>query len=127
MSIITTIFVTVSVQLDLPKDLLASLCYVESNHKIHAVAYNDGKTHSYGVCQIKLETAKDLGFKGTEKELMKPENNIYYAGLYLKKQIQRYECLKKGVIAYNRGNAKGLTTSKYQIKVYNHWKGATNE
>lgn len=112
---------SVSIQYQLPNGLLSSLCYVESNHK-NVISYNDGKTNSYGICQIKYETAKHLGFKGTELDLMKPENNIKYAGKYLKHQLTRYNGdVKKAVIAYNRGNAKDLTSTKYQIKVFNRW------
>jgi len=63
-----TLFTAVSMQLILPQGLLSSLCYVESTHKVTAIAYNDGKTHSYGVCQIKYTTAQQMGFKGSEKE-----------------------------------------------------------
>jgi len=119
---LTTIFFLVSVQYGLPNGLLESLCYVESKHKVDAIHYYDGKTHSYGVCQIKLETARSMGFKGTAKQLMQPEINVRYAGLYLTFQIKRYKGnTKKAVIAYNRGNAKGLTSSQYQIKVFNKW------
>ena len=74
-----------------------------------------------GVCQIKLKTAKWLGFRGTEKQLMDPSINIYYAGKYLAKQLHRYTSIQKAVIAYNIGNAKNLTTSKYQAKVFKRW------
>jgi soluble lytic murein transglycosylase-like protein len=122
MNILTALFIATTIQLNLPKDLLHSLCFIETKHNVKAIAYNDGVSNSYGICQIKLETAKELGFKGDYKKLMLPENNIYYAGLYLQKQINRYNSVQRGVIAYNRGNAKGLTKSNYQVKVYNHWR-----
>lgn len=103
---------------DLPENLLKSVCYVESNHNINAINYNDGHGHSMGVCQIKYKTAKWLGFKGTENQLMRPEVNIYYAAKYLRKNLDRYGGdVKKALIAYNRGNAKGLTRTKYSDKV----------
>ncbi len=98
------------------------MCYVESSHRIAVIHHNDGDGHSLGICQIKLKTAKWLGFKGTEKELMNPKVNIYYAGKYLKHQIRRYKSIEKGVIAYNFGHAGVLTTSKYQVKVYAIWR-----
>ena len=99
--------------------MLESVCWVESKHKITAIHKNDGDSDSLGVCQIKLKTAKWLGFKGNSEELMDPENNIKYAGKYLAKQINRYKGnTKKAVIAYNRGNAKELTVSNYQVKVF---------
>lgn len=113
-----------SMQLGIPEGLLESLCYVETKHDVSAIAYFDGKTHSYGICQIKYKTAKSLGFKGSEEELMIPKNNIYYAGKFLAYQHKRYKNWTKAVIAYNRGNAKGLTNSAYSVKVFKQWKGS---
>lgn len=113
--------------LDLPTGLLSSLCYVETTHKVTAIAYNDGKTHSYGICQIKIETAKGLGFKGTEIDLMKPENNIYYAGLYLKYQTIRYKGdMPRAITAYNRGKSTGNGHSEYYLKVNKQWRIAND-
>lgn len=116
-----TLFLMTSMNLQLPPNLLEAVCKVESNHKAEAIHRNDGKGHSYGVCQIKYNTAKLMGFHGSEKELMNPEVNIYYSGLYLKHQIDRYNSVEIGVIAYNQGSAKGLTTTRYQGKVFKEW------
>ncbi len=121
MGLLTTLFITTTIQLGLPTGLLSSVCYIESTHNINAISHYDGKTHSYGICQIKLETAKTLGFKGTAAELMKPKINIHYAGKYLQKQILRYDNTTRGIVAYNRGNAKALTRSKYSDRVIKHW------
>ena len=87
-----------------------------------AIHYADGKTNSYGVCQIKYETAQQLGFKGTAKQLMEPKNNIKYAAKYLARQLHRYNGnVNKAVIAYNRGHAGTLVTTKYQVAVFTEW------
>jgi soluble lytic murein transglycosylase-like protein len=117
------LFMMASAQNNLPQGLLSSLCYIESGHKVNAFHRHDGKGNSVGICQIKLATAKMLGFKGTEKQLMEPGTNITYAAKYLAKQIKRYHSMNKGIIAYNMGNAKNLTTSQYQVKVIQYWKG----
>ena len=101
--------------------MLSSLCFVETGNR-NTIHYADGKTNSYGVCQIKLEAAKTVGFKGTAKDLMNPAVNIDYAGKILRHQILRYQDVQKAVIAYNKGSAKGLTSSKYQAKVYEEWR-----
>lgn len=119
---LTAIFITTTLQLGLPTNLLSSLCYVESKHDINAIHHDDGTSNSVGVCQVKLKTAKWLGFKGTEKQLMNPKTNIYYAGLYLKYQLKRYKSIEKAVISYNKGNAKGLTSSRYQVTVFKQWR-----
>lgn len=120
--LLALLFTTTSAGLSLPTGLLDAVCYVESKHDIKAISYYDGKTHSYGVCQIKYETAKSLGFKGTIKDLMLPKNNVMYAGKYLQKQILRYNSISKGVVAYNRGNAAKIKTSAYQQKVFKQWR-----
>jgi soluble lytic murein transglycosylase-like protein len=124
MSTLTALFLLYTNQYNLPPHLLSSLCYVESRHNVSAVHHDDGGADSLGVCQIKYETAKDMGFKGTPRQLMKPTVNIKYAAKYLTHQINRYNGrIDKAVIAYNRGHAGGLTTSKYQVKVFKQWRG----
>lgn len=128
METLTSIFVAVSIQFQLPAHLLESVCYVESRHRIDVVHYADGSGNSIGICQIKLKTARWLGFRGTEKELMDPEVNIYYAGKYLAWQKKRYKgSIPKSLIAYNIGNAKQLTTSAYYIKVMKQWREYASE
>jgi soluble lytic murein transglycosylase-like protein len=120
------LFTSVSIQYGLPVDLLSSLCYVESKHNIATIHVHDGNSSSFGVCQIKLKTARGLGFRGTEKQLMEPKYNVKYAGKYLKHQLIRYHGnVEKAVIAYNMGHAGDLTTSRYQVKVFNKWKEQT--
>jgi soluble lytic murein transglycosylase-like protein len=122
MSTLTGLFVTISLQFGLPPGLLSSLCFIESAHKVNAVNRDDGHGDSIGVCQIKLKTARYLGFKGSEKDLFLPKNNVYYAAKYLAKQRRRYSgSITKAVISYNIGHAGKLTSSKYQVKVYKHW------
>jgi len=84
--------------------LLYSICSVESSGK-NVINYYDGKTHSYGLCQIKLETARMFNPNLTQADLMIPHKNIYYAAMYLRRQKKRYEkewdCI---VAAYNAGS-----------------------
>lgn len=104
---------------NLPPNLIHSICFVESSYNTKAVNIDDGGEDSLGVCQIKYSTAKWMGFKGTRKQLMQPENNIKYASKFLAYQIKRYNGnVTKGVIAYNRGNAIRLTSSPYSVKVF---------
>jgi soluble lytic murein transglycosylase-like protein len=116
------VYLIVTLQFNLPTGLIDSVCYVESKNNPSAIHKHDGDGNSIGLCQIKLKTAKQLGFKGTEKDLFKPEVNAYYAAKYLKHQINRYNSIEKGVIAYNQGHAGVLTSSKYQAKVFKYWR-----
>lgn len=84
--------------------LLVAICAHESNWK-NVVVPHDGGSPSYGICQIKQDTAKMLGFKGKPSELMRPSVNAYYAAKYLKYQEERYgEDWCKIAAAYNAGS-----------------------
>lgn len=122
MDVITALFLTATTAFNLPPGLLSSLCFVESGHNISAIHHDDGAHDSIGICQVQYRSAYAVGFRGTEQELMDPKVNIIVAGAILKTQINRYHNVKRGVIAYNIGNAKGLTTSKYADKVYEQWR-----
>ncbi len=115
-----------STQFDLPQGLLASVCFIESHHNTQAIHRNDGQGDSLGLCQIKLKTAKFLGFKGTAEQLMEPQINIWYAAKYLSKHYKKYGNIKKSLIAYNKGNAKGLIRSEYSDKVLTNWRKNIN-
>jgi soluble lytic murein transglycosylase-like protein len=112
---------------NLPIGLLPALCYVESGHHADSVHVLDGNANSIGVCQIKLQTARLVGFKGSEKDLKTPFTNIYYSAAYLSHQLTRYRGdIRKGVAAYNAGryreNDKGLIMNrKYVQKVFKEW------
>ncbi len=131
MNSLALLFITTTAQLGLPTGLLESLCYIESTHDIHAVNHTDGGSASYGVCQVKLDTARLVGFEGTPKQLQEPKANIYYAGLYLKRNIERYGWdMEKAVAAYNAGkcryNGKGqIKNRKYVNKVFDTWEMRT--
>lgn len=122
-------FSLASLDYSLPDGLLSSLCFVESSHNVNALHEDDGTGNSVGVCQIKLQTANTLGFKGTEEQLKKPDINIHYAALYLSKQLTRYYGnINKAVAAYNAGSYKeskrlpgAAKNNKYVVKVVAQW------
>lgn len=85
--------------------LLLAVCFNESSFRNINVE-NDGRGTSYGVCMVKLDTARMFNPKVTVKDLMDPRLNALYAAQYLEHQIERYKgdvwC---GVDAYNKGTA----------------------
>lgn len=128
METLTALFLAATIQFNLPPKLIDSVCFVETRHNVSVVTPNDGGTPSIGVCQVKMKTATQMGFKGTEEELLLPKNNVYFAAKYLHYQLKRYGgSTVKAVIAYNKGNAKGLTGSHYQAKVFKQWELAQRE
>lgn len=124
---LVALFALFSVSYELPPGLLSALCFTESSHRVKVVRIKDGGTDSIGVCQIKVGTARTMGFKGTAVQLSDPKTNIKFAGRYLKRQIDRYEGdIRKAVAAYNTGTFRpdenGLPLNKkYVMKVFNYW------
>ena len=99
---------------------LAAICSVESSGNPSAVNVNDGGSPSLGLCQIKFETAKLVGFRGGPSELLKRHVNHHYAYRYLRKQYHRYGCMKKAIAAYNAGSVRGeIRNLGYVTKVLN--------
>src|SRR4051812_14031958 len=97
-AILILAFATATQTFSLPVGLLSGLCFVESSHKPAAVHKDDGGQDSVGLCQMHMSTAKLMGYKGSEKGLLDPSINAYYAAKYLKHQIDRYHGdLRKGV------------------------------
>lgn len=90
-------------KIGVPFALLMAICSHEGGGK-NVLTPNDKGTPSYGVCQVKSDTAIMFGYTGSEQELMIPKNNIRVAAKYLKYQLDRYDndwC--KATAAYNAG------------------------
>lgn len=122
MSDLPAIFLLVSQTLSLPPGLLSAICFVESSHRPDIINHHDGDSESLGLCQVKLTTAQELGFIGQRSDLLKPSINAYYAGRYLKKQLDRYDgSTYKAVCAYNAGTYRPKTNDRYARKVLRLW------
>lgn len=103
MVLYSQLILSIAKSMGVPGALLLAICTHESNLNNTIVVYDNGSP-SYGLCQIKLDTAKSLGFVGSAPELMKPRVNVKYSALYLKMQLERYDgdwC--KATAAYNSG------------------------
>lgn len=92
--------------------LLYAFCSVESKCRSKAINRNDATKkakeagiieHSHGLFQIKLATAKMLGFKGKAKDLMQPDINTYYAAKLIRRLYDKYGDTVKVISAYNAG------------------------
>lgn len=124
---IILILTTVAKKVGISPALLIAVCTTETNLR-NIDTPNDGATTSYGVCQVKLETAQFMGkvyrkpavASFEENDIQTIENNAKVAALYLKYQINRYDGdICKGVAAYNAGRYK--ESSKYPGRPFN-WK-----
>ena len=113
--------------LALPPGLLSAVCYVESHWTATAINPHDGGSASFGVCQVKYETAQTVLKAIGPINLMDPEVNIKVAGTYLKHQIDRYpHDVRAAVAAYNAGkcrynNRKLIMNRRYVAKVFKAW------
>ena len=94
--------------------LLLAICMHETGLK-NVNNYNDGGSHSHGVCQVKVGTAKHMGkvFKikklqeASGEDLGDTTTNALAAAFYLKYQLKRYDGdIAKSVAAYNAGSFK---------------------
>lgn len=115
--------------------LLLAICTQESN-LTNAMVLHDGGSPSYGVCQLKYETAKMMGFDGKAEKLMDPTVNAKWAARYLAYQQTRYgDSWYKLAAAYNAGtyteskkargcprNLKYVIQVKHNLEEYLHHK-----
>ena len=53
--------------------ILLAICTHETKLN-NIIVKNDGGTPSYGICMVKYNTAKMLGYQGTPKGLMNPKD-----------------------------------------------------
>jgi soluble lytic murein transglycosylase-like protein len=107
--------------------LLRAVCWVESNHriKVRRIYDQDNANRkgapSYGICQLQLATAKDHGYMGSAKDLLKPHNNILMAAKYLKWLLSKAKGdWKLAATGYNRGwkgAKKARRYNSYVIRV----------
>lgn len=97
------IIIAAAKKIGMSGSLLLAICTHESGLK-NVLVPHDGGSPSYGICQIKYETAKMVGFTGQAKELMDPKTNAKWAAAYLKYQKERYDGnWMKSAAAYNSG------------------------
>ncbi len=88
----------------IPGALLLAICMHETGLN-NTLLKHDGNSPTYGVCQIKYETAKDLGYSGSAMGLMNPKINTLWAAKYVRHQMDRYgDDWCKVAAAYNAGS-----------------------
>lgn len=108
-------------KVEIPREILLALCWNESSFRTKGVTHVDGGTLSYGICQIKLDTAQymDKVYKHkipvTAAKLEDPKFNAFYAAKFLKFQFNRYDGdWMLAVDAYNKFNA--ISTHTQYVK-----------
>jgi|ERR1035437_7371847 hypothetical protein len=105
MTSILLAFTLATTAFDLPPGLLDAVCYVETKHTENAIHLNDGGSPSLGICQIKLATARELGYKGSAEDLQyNTKVNAHYAAKYLSRNLRKYADINKSISAFNCGH-----------------------
>lgn len=108
--------------------VLLAMCAVESSNVHNAINIHDGNSSSYGECQVKYHTAKQMGYQGSITKLWLDQNtNRQVAYRYLDWQVKRYNGnVVKGIAAYNSGTVKykngKLVNQRYVDKVLKEMK-----
>jgi soluble lytic murein transglycosylase-like protein len=119
------IILYISHYLGVPGSLLLAICTHESHLK-NVVSPNDHGSPSYGICQIKEDTARDYGFDGKSSDLLNPYINVWYSAQYLYHQLDRYDfnwCM--AAAAYNAGRYLPSKTEPGKPKNFKYVKGVT--
>ena len=125
------LFASVTAQYNLPPGLLMSICTVESGLNVRAIHKDDGSDDSRGICQLHLNTARLMGFKGPESQLLEAGPNILFSGRYLAHQLHRYNGdYASGIAAYNSGTLRldhcgKIRNIKYVNKVTKAWRSGS--
>jgi soluble lytic murein transglycosylase-like protein len=97
-----------------PPHIALAIAEVES--KFDPKAFSAG---NYGIMQIRYGTATSMGFRGTGKDLMRPETNIKYGIAYIAYCQELYKSVTSTVGCYNGAvNPKG----RYTRSVISHSK-----
>lgn len=85
-----------------PEDLAHAVVYTESAYRADA----RGRAGEIGLMQLKLATARGVGYKGSAKGLYDPETNIAYGMKYLARAYELSGGTTCGtILKYNAGHA----------------------
>ncbi len=112
----------------LDPDVLVALCYEESRCIPNRINKDDGtkyqkqlgiKSKSHGLFQIKLATARALGFGGSAKDLLDPEINSFYAAKLLRSLYDKYGTIDRALSAYNAKGWPVSSNKRYVARILN--------
>ena|SRR3990167_5017905 len=84
-------------------ELILALVKVESNFDAAAIGDEKKKEKSFGLGQVQLRTARDMGFQGELKDLFIPEENLKYSCKYLAYLYSIKKNINESLRCYNLG------------------------
>lgn len=84
--------------------LVGAIVSIESGFNKKAIRYESNvDDYSVGLMQVRVATARMMGFTGTRNTLMLPWVNLKYGIGYLKTRLKTYPYGMDGIVAYNQG------------------------
>jgi len=90
---------------NVPPRLLYGIARAESNLNPEAINKHDKGSPSYGLCQLKLSTARFLGFKGKVADLKDPYINSFFAAKYLRyTYLMNHKSWERAISSFNAGH-----------------------
>ncbi|EJN11232.1 soluble lytic murein transglycosylase-like protein [Bradyrhizobium sp. YR681] len=97
---------------NLPADIAEAVVFVESGYNPAVI----GSVGEVGLMQVRLETARMLGFRGSDAELAVPETNIHYGVLYLSRAwTLAGSDLCRALMKYRAGHGEETMTPRSHV------------
>lgn len=106
---------TISCRQGVDPRLVSSIIQTESRFRKCKLRREWDGTTSVGLMQIKIQTARQMGFRGDYHRLLLPWINVYYGVRYLKMKLLRYPFVWDAVSAYNAGRSL-WNSSRYRYR-----------
>ena len=85
--------------------LVLAISEIESSRNTKAIGKQDPRDIHYGLMQLKLGTARMLGFRGRPKSLFQAQTNLALGIKYLNQKLNQYHSIEAAAAAYNAGAA----------------------
>ena len=83
--------------------LVLEISDVESSKNSKVISRQDSHNVHYGLMQVKLGTARMLGFKGHPKDLLQWKTNLKLGIDYLDEKLEKHHSMQAAAAAYNAG------------------------
>lgn len=83
--------------------LVLAVSQVESSNNSKVIGRQDPHDIHYGLMQLKLGTARMLGFRGHPKDLLQWKTNLKLGIDYLNEKLEKHHSVQAAAAAYNAG------------------------
>jgi soluble lytic murein transglycosylase-like protein len=84
--------------------LVLAISEVESDKNSKIISGRGLHNSHYGLMQLKLETARMLGFRGKPKDLLQWKINLKYGVSYINEKLEKHHSIRAASAAYNAGS-----------------------